>query len=565
MIYWLRSPNNVLTGNDSATQIMSSEWSGDTWSTERIASLPASNVVSLDAGYGANGPRYAAVLDMNNDVTTTSDLELWVDGTRLTNNNVADSGVAFCGGSLYWLEDGIVRDEAGTKLLPDGMQLGSDRFQVYRDETDRIAVVFTLGNGAYAEVYGVFVDQSKGTVSQPTQLTTSGECMEAGTGFYSASAGLVLPCAQTQVTNNGEFSGGESGSEDVALPFGQTDLTLLTYGEESHLVIEDVYYDASRLVAGNNFTVNVLVKNTGVLPAKGFDVVLWDDEKHMPQSSDGKKVNPKAADYRAVDFLPGGEETEVALTFLLPEPFEGDYVLTLTPGNDAASKEGDYDDETVRSGAVDSRTVTFSSKDIILRAEAFQAEDETPIVRAIIGNCGVDTCTLPVSLYAVTNVQREETMEQVEALLETKYVTIEKGSQEAVSFELTDANREYDHLRVEVRSVDGEINTANNSDFCVLQEEDANLEPLSILGYTPGSSSVSARISVNLPSGHNTGTLVVAGYSSSGKMLCSQHFSSVSSGNRSVSLAGTAISYIQCFLLDSATLEPLCESVKSTQ
>lgn len=535
-VYWLQDPSNDLTGNGTEASILYADWTASGWGEPVLChSADGTILKALAAGYDG-GFQYAHIADMDGDSATSGDLELFFNGTRQTYDNVLDAAPRFSGGQLYWYRDGIVVDQAGTSLLPSGVGLDTEDFQVYTDPAGRMAVVYPVTNGAYAELYGVFRDGS--TISQPIPLTGTGHHVQAGLGFYTAE-GLVLPCAVTQVT--GALAGTAEGAENAPLPLGQTDLNLLDYREESALSISQITYDDTRLVGGNNFTVYASVHNTGARPAAAFDVVLWDDDGHMPVSG-GLDFNPKAADCRVTTPLAGGDTVEVALTFQLPEDFAGNYTITVTPVDDLSAE---YDDDAVKAGAVCREAVTLSAfADLSVRAELLTGTEGTPVVKAVVGSAGIDHPALPVTLYAVDD-------EENATLLATQAIQVTSGEQTVVAFPLTGLSAQ--RYRIEVPEQPGENNAANNSDFCVPV---SNI-PLE-LGAISRVDGDSLMVQV-LAAPQTDALLVVASYDMSGRLLSSQNVELAAGLNTAeYMLPGAGATQVRCFLLEPQTLRPLC-------
>ena len=535
-VYWIQDPSNDLTGNGTETSILYADWTASGWS-QPVSCHNAGNTIikSLAAGYD-NGFQYAHIADMDGDPATNTDLELFLNGIRQTSDSALDAAPRFSAGKLYWYRDGTVVDQNENSLLPEGVSLDSEDFQIYTDPSGRKALVYPVNNGVYSELYGIFLDGN--TTSQPIPLTSAGQHIQSGLGLYTTD-GLILPCALTQVT--GAITGTEEGTENAALPLGQTDLKLLNYREEASLSISQVTYDETRLVGGNNFTVYAFVHNAGALPVAAYDVVLWDDDENMPVSGD-LDFNPKAADCRVTTPLAGGDTAEVALTFQLPEEFAGSYTITVTPVEDLSA---DYDDDAVKAGAVCQETITLStSSDLSVRAGLLIDAEGAPVVKAVVGSAGISLTDLPVTLYAVDH-------EGVETLVDTQSVAVSDGEQTVVAFPLTTIAQQY---RVEVPEQPGEANGANNSDFCVLTD-DSQLEITEVSGV--GEAVLTVRIAATPKT---DAELLVGSYDKMGKLLSIQQ-TAITAGdslNTQFTLSGSNAAQIRCFLLQPDTLSPIC-------
>ena len=551
--YWLQSPSNNLLGTESNPRIQMARLSGGSWSPESTAYSSGNSILSLAAGF-TDGPRYAGILDLDGDPNTTEDMELLVDGVRKTSDSLVDSSPTFCDGVLYWYHDGEILSESDQPMLPEDVRLSGDQFQVYSAGNGRTALVFADGEGMAAEVYGVFQDRALGTVSQPMALSDTGSETRTvpGRGFYSADGQLVLPCAVSQLLDLPEQNTGSEGVENAARPLGQTDLGLLTYQCAAKLVLENYAFDSARLVAGNNFTVYATVKNEGAAPAESLDVVLWDTPQKMPSNSKTGQRTPQVSDFRAPRPLAGGESVDVALTFTLPEDFAGTYELTVTEGT---RDDDSFDSVLIHQNASDRKNLVFSDWDLMMDAEILEAAEGNYVVKGTVGNTGSSALTLPVTLYAVDPAGETETQ------LEVQTVTVEPLSQAVVSFTLNNLQSEF--YRVAAAEQPGEINTANNSDFCTIPR----VEAFSLSSCDIGASGAEALVQAAPPEGFSgAAAILAAAYDQNGRMVSvtTQEVSG-GGGGYTVRLTGSGIAKVSCFLVDQDTRRPLYPALTATK
>ncbi len=449
VVYWLQSASNDLLGTDSETCVMRSVYDGSIWSAAEAVYQATAPIKSLVAGWGTDGARYALTLDADGDMETTADMELFADGAQLTDNAVIDSAPVFSAGELYWYQNGAIVNEKGETLLPADTALPTDQFRIYSDAaTGDRAIVYQNCSGTYAETYAIF--QNDGLTSKAAAVTGTGQHTTPGVGYYTAHT-LYLPCMVTEVLET--ETGTEEGVENISSPYGQTDLYTLSHAQSAVLSIEDVSFDSARLVAGNAFTVYVMVRNDGTLPAENFDVVLWDTLEKMP--ANGSERNPKVADYRAVEALAGGASESVALTFVLPEDFAGTYELTLTE-----SSTGAYNDAAIYQNAMDKENVTFFDRDLIMTAEMVQNSNGQFVAKGVIGNVGKEAQEdLLVSLYRVEDAETA-------VLLDTQTISVEANSQAIAAFVIEEPVSSL--YRIQVAEQENETNIANNADICGL-------------------------------------------------------------------------------------------------
>ena len=535
VVYWLQSASNVMTGVADDAVVMSAAYENGRWSDAEAVfdGADAGLIIGLAAGMTEDGTsRYALTVDTDGDALTTTDMELWVDGEQATDNELLDSAPIFVNGTLYWFRNGTVIGEDDTVLLPDGVTLDTDRFTILADETGRLVVLYCVESGALSELYGVFYDPDRGTASQPVALTEFGEHVTSESGIYTAD-GLTLAAAVTAVT--GEISGDEEGTENGVLPFGQTDLTLVRYTETSELSIDHVSFNKALLVPNTNYTVSVTVMNTGAKPADAFDVVLWDTPGNMPESIWGD-TNSKVADIRVLEPLAGGDTTTVELTFCLPETYEGDYDLTLTPCTDVDV----YDETAIRANAVETQVVTFNSGDLIMDAESAWGEGRVPVVTGTISNAGkAGYENLPVSLYAVYEDGEEE-------LLDSKNVSVEAKSYAVVTFPLE--KLAVDQYRLVIEEQDDEINHANNSDFCVFLQEGSLLAEQ--VKFTDEGVTATVQILLSESEEDAAEYLFAASYDGNGKMGAIMRYAVTGNGAYDISLADSQAQALKLFLMD---------------
>ena len=306
------------TGN----AIYTSQKTSSGWSAANAAYTDLGMITSLTADYEGDELRIAWAMDTDGDIYTSDDIEIFVNGQKITDNAVAESNLRYCDGTLYWYADGKLYAD-GEEILASGEGTLSPVFQVIKSDSAK-AILFTANDGLRNTLYVSWCTEDQW--SAPTALTD-------GTDYiYDYSATLdkdnnltVALCTKTVNAEN----------EDN--PYGEG--TLKVIAAQSGIDLQIVYADTdnSCYVAGKDQVFDLSVINQGNKPAAGIVVELTDQtngysEQHIkeiplaPGESaefscgigiskvvQDKEITIRVSPLEAEDLTPGDNETTAIL------------------------------------------------------------------------------------------------------------------------------------------------------------------------------------------------------------------------------------------------------------
>lgn len=210
---WLTNSGNDWLGQNQKDGISCARLDGgDGEVSELYSNLDC--VVDLDAYWIREGLQTAWTQDTDGDFSTIEDLEIFLNGSRLTDNGEIDSGITFGeDGVKYWYHNGVLCAEGEDTEV----KLSTDSFQIV-DHT----VLYTRSCGLNSALLSVSMDETTGEWSDPVHITDGSGYVE---GFSAVKTGDTL----NVLTNVTEVVG-DYESEN---PYGQSDMALRTSEEEA--------------------------------------------------------------------------------------------------------------------------------------------------------------------------------------------------------------------------------------------------------------------------------------------------------------------------------------------
>ena len=236
---WATNTEGDVFGQNSANAICTSTYSNGSWSAAETSYSGLNSIDSLAAAYDESGTlQIAYSVDVDGDPKTIDDMEVYRNGTALTDNGSVDSGVVYRNGTLYWFSNGALMAEGKTVVSADH-GLMTDRYRIV-DENGVKAVLFTQNSGLYASLYGIFYDSDSGEWGQPVALTDGSDFVTSFSAGVAKDGKLKIMANRQQVT-------GTSSDEN---PYGESSLQLLEIAPGCQLKITDTYYDGGNYLAG---------------------------------------------------------------------------------------------------------------------------------------------------------------------------------------------------------------------------------------------------------------------------------------------------------------------------
>lgn len=426
-VVWLRNESGDLFANDGTNKIVCRTMTGEGWSEESVLYSGLNSADSLAVGSSGDTLQVAYSMDTDGDLTTSADMEVYINGSAATSDSVIDSGVQYENGQLYWYKDGALMC-GGSEMVPAASKLRSDRYQVVEGSGVK-AVLFTQSNGVYSSLYGIFCDTASGTWGEPVALTDGSDYIQSFSATPSAN-GLQVVVNRLAVTGDG--STGD--------PYGEARMDILDLTLGRDLAVKDVYCDMQYYVTGNKLPVAVTVANKGRQAVSQVKVTFL--------AENGTELGTETLDIS----LPAGVTQEIETGFTVKDVVQGQKItVQVTPV-----------DNTDINTADNAAELTLQQHDIALENMSWGVNSSgQAVIYADVVNRGYTASgTLTVSLRKGSETGEAIGSVTVDSLdtLGLQRVSFETAYEEGVVYYLTlDA--------CEDNSI------ANNSDFVVLRKE----------------------------------------------------------------------------------------------
>ena len=311
---WATNTEGDVFGQNSANAICTSTYSNGSWSAAETSYSGLNSIDSLAAAYDESGTlQIAYSVDVDGDPKTIDDMEVYRNGTALTDNGSVDSGVVYRNGTLYWFSNGALMAEGKTVVSADH-GLMTDRYRIV-DENGVKAVLFTQNSGLYASLYGIFYDSDSGEWGQPVALTDGSDFVTSFSAGVAKDGKLKIMANRQQVT-------GTSSDEN---PYGESSLQLLEIAPGCQLKITDTYYDGGNYLAGEDLPVTLTVTNAGQAASNGVKVQFYDGSKLLyEQTFDGALQAGAITTMTATPAFDKAEQDRALTVKVIPADAEND-------------------------------------------------------------------------------------------------------------------------------------------------------------------------------------------------------------------------------------------------
>lgn len=426
-VVWLRNESGDLFANDGTNKIVCRTMTGEGWSEESVLYSGLNSADSLAVGSSGDTLQVAYGMDTDGDLTTSADMEVYINDSAATSDSVIDSGVQYENGQFYWYKDGALMS-GGNEMVSAASNLRSDRYQVVESSGVK-AVLFTQSNGVYSSLYGIFCDTTSGTWGEPVALTDGSDYIQAFSTTPSAN-GLQVMVNRLAVTGDG--STGD--------PYGEARMDILDLTLGCDLAVKDVYCDMQYYVAGNKLPVTVTVANKGRQAVSQVKVTFL--------AENGTELGTETLDIS----LPAGVTQEIETGFTVKDVVQGQKItVQVTPV-----------DNTDINTADNAAELTLQQHDIALENMSWGVNSSgQAVIYADVVNRGYTASgTLTVSLRKGSETGDIVSSAKVDSLdtLGLQRVSFETAYEEGVVYYLTLDECEDDSI-------------ANNSDFVVLRKE----------------------------------------------------------------------------------------------
>ena len=429
---WASNTVGDVFGQNSANAICTSTYSNGSWSAAETSYSGLNSIDSLAAAYDESGTlQIAYSVDVDGDPKTIDDMEVYRNGTALTDNGSVDSGVVYRNGTLYWFSNGALMAEGKTVVSADH-GLMTDRYRIV-DENGVKAVLFTQNSGLYASLYGIFYDSDSGEWGQPVALTDGSDFVTSFSAGVAKDGKLKIMANRQQVT-------GTSSDEN---PYGESSLQLLEIAPGCQLKITDTYYDGGNYLAGEDLPVTLTVTNAGQAASNGVKVQFYDGSKLLyEQTFDGALQAGAITTMTATPAFDKAEQDRALTVKVIPADAEND------------SAQGG------------STTITLHQNDLTVEYISWGLNENGKVmVYADVVNRGYSTSK------GVTVSLRKSAVDG-DVVDSVALDTLGTLGLQHVSFETDGTDGDLFYITLDGKAADD--NGANDADFVVIRKEKAN-------------------------------------------------------------------------------------------
>ena len=426
---WVSNTKHNVFGNGSANDICVSTFDGSEWSGAEKQYKCINSIDSLAAAYTDGVLNVAYSAKTGDDITVISDTEVYLNGTALTEDDVADIGVTYRNGVLYWFKNGALMSNT-EEVVSAGHGLASDRYEIINENGVK-AILFTVGSGVRSGLYGVFYDEVSGEWGQAAALTDSNDFIASFSAVVTEASELQIMVNRTAVneTDNGESAYGESA------------IQIITIKPDIRLEVTDMYYSEETYVAGTNLLMQLTIANSGQSAANGIAVKIYDGNTLVSERTFDVTVY-------------GGSSVTVDLSPVFDEIIQNrELTIKVYPSANAGDE-----------AYCASTTVTLTQNDIAVENISWgMSESGKALIYANIVNRGY---TVPEN-STVSLRRASADGEIIDRVAMNKLSTLET---QHVKFEAQAQKNDVFYITIELENEDS--NSANNADFVVIRGDD---------------------------------------------------------------------------------------------
>ena len=346
-VEWAENSENNYTLESGTTTVYYKTLADGAWSDVTIVDS-GKGIADASIGFAGDNLKVVYSVDADGDLTTANDSEIYVNGTRLTSNNVDEGEISYQNGKFYWIQGAELFEYDGSELNGTGLNIENDYRVLTNGKTTAVTSLVT--DGFKNEL--VVAYKNGNIYTKPVALTEYGKHI----GYYDA----IL-------NNNGSVSvladvDNLSGNKD-AYPYTTTDMVCDIISGKKDLGIENVTV-SDNVSVGSTVTFDGTVTNSGTTPIDSYSVFIKDSKNNV------------LTEKPVYDTILPGESKQFSVDYTLPVGFAKQDVTA------SVSVDGDVND------ANNSKTVTVGYTDIAV-AEASIARDGT--ITATIVNNGIET------------------------------------------------------------------------------------------------------------------------------------------------------------------------------
>ncbi len=348
-VEWAENSDNNYTLESGTTSVYYKTLDNGEWSdAETVDSQKG--IADASIGFAGDNIKVVYSVDADGDLTTADDSEIYVNGTRLTSNNVDEGEISYQNGKFYWIQGSELFEYDGSELNGTGLNIENDYRVLTNGKTTAITSLVT--DGFKNEL--VVSYKNGNTYTKPVALTEYGKHI----GYYDAilnSNGSISVLADVDNL---------SGNKD-AYPYTTTDMVCDIISGKKDLGISGVTV-SDNVSVGSTVTFDGTVTNSGTTPIDSYSVLIKDSKNNV------------LTEKPVYDTILPGESKTFTVDYTLPKSFAKQDVSAVV------SVDGDAN------ASNDAQTLTVGYTDIAI-ADAAIARDGT--ITATLVNNGIDTAT----------------------------------------------------------------------------------------------------------------------------------------------------------------------------
>ena len=462
-VVWLKNSADDILGVDGNTSIVKKVYNGSSWGEEIVLKDTLNAVTDLSVGYCDNTLNVAYVHDVDDDITTIDDREVYLIGSsekQVTDNEVLDSNAIINNGKLYWYSENNIHlmnlsDGTESTVFEDARYTLADGFTVSEDNGN-IAILWSGSEEACSEIKGVlYQDGAWGDVITVSEL-----------GAYAKYPTCVLEEDGTILTSF------------TAEADGITSLYTLGLFPSYDLAISDIYFDEQKLSLNSENEFEVMVTNNGELPVEGYTINVYNEDETLNNSIVFEDVI-KAGESKAVmgKFITGDAISYENLTVEIELNHYEEYI---------------YDNNTV--------ALAVGNGDISLESLSVYETLPTSYAVADVKNIGYsDISNITVNL-------RKDSIDG-EIVQRKTIPSLSAGDNEEVTFAYNPQNYENTKWFITIETEAEEVSVGNNHDYFINEcAVDLGNYEISILNYSYADN----KLTVNSYAKNNTSSSLFA-------------------------------------------------------
>ena len=363
---WISNSDNDLLIQQGTNTINYAVKQNDKWSAYEVASYQHNAVVGLDIGEIGNEIHLAYALDVDGDIATTDDVEIYTSalgGTAqaLTNNGSYEQNIQYVSingkNAFMWFADGklLYSDDLFQTVeltSEEDMVASSDYSIVNGDAADMLITAYGEGDGR--DLYAYLIEDSM--LTAPVKITGL-EGYAAKANGYSEGGDYHLVFTRTD----------ETIQKDTMV--GSTDICTAIITKEHNMTLQNVSFNPDDVAAGSTLPLTCTIKNSGLNDEAAYIISASTTDGEIFQEAFTQSI-------------PVGESAEAEISLPLPGgmPMGTEVMVQVQPQNavDCDSTDNSY-------------VITLGMPELKLTAEKTVTDTSTAITAAITNTSSYDT------------------------------------------------------------------------------------------------------------------------------------------------------------------------------